>query len=133
MAIEGVVNATLPALPVLPKAAAAPIAADVSRFQNAMAAGPSVDAAAVNAAPQMPAPTRTGTLGDTILNTLESSSTQVRNAWAKAGQTLSRTDVNMSDMLKLQVTVLQASVTYDLVSKGISKANQSLDQMLRTQ
>lgn len=108
-------------------------ATDVERFQNAMATEPTVTAVAVNAAFEPSQVNRTGSLGDVILNTLESSSSQIRSAWTEAGQTFNRSEVLMSDMLRLQMTVLEASIQYDLISKGISKANQSLDQLLRTQ
>ena len=106
---------------------------DIERFQNAMAMEPTATATAVNAAFEPQQGTRTGSLGDVILNTLESSSSQIRTAWTEAGQTFTRSEVLMSDMLRLQMTVLEASIQYDLISKGISKANQSLDQLLRTQ
>lgn len=156
MAIEGVAPLTVLAAAV-PSTVATPLSAtDIERFQSAMAAGPPSGAAPVNAAPahaadnvsvanaalaanvpglaaDAQAVARTGTLGDTILSTLESSSTRVRNAWAEAGEALKQPDLRMTDMLNLQVKVLEASIQTELISKGINKANQSLDQMLRTQ
>ncbi len=144
MTIEAVGQASMIAAVTAQSAPGAAAATDIERFQNAMAAAPAsvpvqpqqtlVTAGAVPGAADVSAPVaRGGTLGDMILDKLESSSTHVRNAWAEAEQTFNRSDLRMSDMLKLQMTVLEASIHYDLISKGIAKANQGLDQMLKTQ
>ena len=133
MAIEGLGRVAAIAEPLALAKPAAAGAADVERFQQAMASEPAASAVPSGAASQVQPAGRSETLGDAILNTLESSSTQVKNAWASAGQALDRPDLRMTDMLKLQMTVLEASIQYDLISKGISKANQGLDQLLRTQ
>jgi hypothetical protein len=139
MAIEAVGPATMIAAALAPTSTPAAGVPDIERFQNAMAAAPSTPIAPAQPVPVAAAVevlqpvARSGTLGDVILDRLESSSTHVRNAWAEAEQTFNRADLRMSDMLKLQMTVLEASIHYDLISKGIAKANQGLDQMLKTQ
>jgi hypothetical protein len=139
MTIEAVGPATVIAAVTAPTTPTAAGTTDIERFQSAMLAAPSTapvqpqSAPVAAAADALPPVTRGGTLGDVILDRLESSSTHVRNAWAEAEQTFNQTDLKMSDMLKLQMTVLEASIHYDLISKGIAKANQGLDQMLKTQ
>lgn len=139
MAIEAVGPATMIAATLAPTSTPAAGVPDIERFQNAMAAAPTMPIAPAQPVPVAAAAdvvqpvARSGTLGDIILDRMESSSTHVRNAWAEAEQALSRTDLRMSDMMKLQMTVLEASIHYDLISKGIAKANQGLDQMLKTQ
>ena len=112
---------------------------DVERFQNAMATDPTKSPSSAGAASGLATPAAIAaaspdvSLGDRILNTLETSSTRIRSAWAEADQALRRPDMQMTDMLRLQMTVLEASIQYDLLSKGISKSTQNLDQILRTQ
>lgn len=130
---------------------------DVERFQAVLAAG---DPGAANPATPAPGPavlapaqaavdpavaagggsgvagdpsTRPASLGSVILETLESSSSKVKTAWSQSAQSLERPDLPMTEVLRLQMAVLEASIHYDLMSKGISKSNQSLDQLLRTQ
>lgn len=46
---------------------------------------------------------------------------------------MSQQDLNMSDMLSLQMAVIQTSIQYELLGKGIGKTTQNLDQILKTQ
>ena len=125
-----------------PSAMPAPIAgaSDVERFRNALMAAPPTDVAspmplAVGGDPAFPvaaSPTKT-TLGDAILDTLQTASTQMTQTWQQAAQAVSHQDLNMSDMLSLQMAVIQTSIQYELLGKGIGKTTQNLDQILKTQ
>ena len=115
-------------------------ASDVERFRNALMAAPPTDVAAstpLAAAGDPPYPvaassTKT-TLGDAILDTLQTASTQMTQTWQQAAQAVSQQDLNMSDMLSLQMAVIQTSIQYELLGKGIGKTTQNLDQILKTQ
>ena len=57
----------------------------------------------------------------------------MQSKWAYVSETLSGADLGVTDALRLQMSVMQASVQYELISKGISKTVQNLDQTLKTQ
>jgi hypothetical protein len=114
----------------------AAVSADVSRFNQAMAApvespDPIVQtlnvssvAAPINAKPS---------LGDSIISGLKSASDDIHAKWAHVTEALAGQDLTVTDALRLQMSVMQASVQYELMSKGISKTVQNLDQTLKTQ
>ena len=86
----------------------------------------------VSALNQGPSPS-SKTLGDAILNTLQTASTEMQQNWQKAAEVVAGKELNMADMLQLQMTVVQTSIQYELLGKGISKSTQNLDQILKTQ
>jgi len=114
----------------------AAVSADVTRFNQAMAApvesaDPIVQtlntesvAAPINAKPS---------LGDSIISGLKSASDDIHAKWAHVTEALAGQDLTVTDALRLQMSVMQASVQYELMSKGISKTVQNLDQTLKTQ
>ena len=112
--------------------------ADVDRFKAAMMA-PQADLVppASNAAqPTVQAPGGTGaapSLGDTILGTLQDLSADTRQRYAQIGEVLAKPDLNMSDLMSLQFTLLQTSLQFEIASKGISKLAQNIDSVLKTQ
>jgi type III secretion protein I len=113
---------------------------DVERFRNALMTAPSTDAGGpspLSASQVSPSPVggspATNTLGDAILNTLQTASTQMTQSWQQAAQAVSHSDLNMADMLSLQMAVIQTSIQYELLGKGIGKTTQNLDQILKTQ
>lgn len=128
---------------------AAPVApvADAARFQLALADVPGADGAGVavdardtvQAAVGRISPVTTGepsaprTLGDAILQGLQSASTDITNAWRTTGEVLNKPDITVSDMLRVQTMLLQSSVQYELVGKAVSKSTQSLENILKTQ
>lgn len=134
------------AIPVVPEpsAAAAP-ASDVARLQLALAdipggadaAGVAQDAVSITvgrpatATPSGPAAPRT--LGDAILQGLQSTSNDITSAWRATGEVLNKPDITISDMLRVQTMLLQSSVQYELVGKAVSKSTQSLENILKTQ
>lgn len=134
------------AIPVAPEPSAAAVpASDVARLQLALAdipggadaAGVAQDAVAITvgrpaaATPSGPAAPRT--LGDAILQGLQTASTDITNAWRATGEVLNKPDITVSDMLRVQTMLLQSSVQYELVGKAVSKSTQSLENILKTQ
>ena len=134
------------AIPVAPEPSAAAVpASDVARLQLALAdipggadaAGVAQDAVAITvgrpaaATPSGPAAPRT--MGDAILQGLQSASTDITNAWRATGEVLNKPDITVSDMLRVQTMLLQSSVQYELVGKAVSKSTQSLENILKTQ
>lgn len=134
--LAATINSSTPAALPTPTAGAS----DVERFRNAlMAAPPSDISSSTPLAPAGDPPypvaassTKT-TLGDAILDTLQTASTQMTQTWQQAAQAVSHQDLNMSDMLSLQMAVIQTSIQYELLGKGIGKTTQNLDQILKTQ
>ena len=120
---------------------------DVERFRQALLSSASATAPASLTPAQLNAPQRpegelnpgpipsttTNTLGEAILNTLQSASTQMQQSWQQAAEVVAGKDINMADMLQLQMTVVQTSIQYELLGKGISKSTQNLEQILKTQ
>jgi type III secretion protein I len=126
-----------------PIAAASPgsvAASDVQRFRSALNtddATPAVAHAtpsprdAVSVAPH--AAQAPVTAGDAILSGLKTASADISQAWLQATQAAGKPSISTAEMLGVQATLLQASVHFELLSKGISKTTQSLDQILKTQ
>ena len=120
---------------------------DVARFQLALADVPgagdngvaavSQDAASVvvgaRTASTQAEPAAPRTLGDAILQGLQSASSDITNAWRATGEVLKKPDITVSDMLRVQTMLLQSSVQYELVGKAVSKSTQSLENILKTQ
>lgn len=105
-------------------------AADVSRFNALLSAPSSLQAQppghGVSASPPV-------TLGDAILQNLQRRASAIQKDWSTAQGLLAQEPLSASHLVRVQYAVLSASVQYDLVGKGISKASQDLDQLLRTQ
>ena len=121
------------------------LSSDVERFREALLSAPlsgtqSASTPASQAAAQaqgmeanQSAVASSKTLGDAILNTLQTASTQMQQSWQQAAEVVAGKELNMADMLQLQMTVVQTSIQYELLGKGISKSTQNLDQILKTQ
>ncbi len=112
------------------------MSADVSRFNQAMAT--TSDAAGgviVSAQPPAGAISSSAkpSLGDSIIAGLQSTSDNIHAKWAHVTEALAGQELTVTDTLRLQMSVMQASVQYELISKGISKTVQNLDQTLKTQ
>ena len=126
---------------------------DVERFRLAMAepsvpraaptpSGPQSSELSIQPASQAPleststpepdlSPPRT--LGDAILQGLQSASNDITRAWASTGEVLNKPDITVSDMLRVQTMLLQSAVQYELVGKAVSKSTQSIENILKTQ
>lgn len=119
---------------------------DVARFQLALSDVPGTDSSNMAAvspdaasvmvgkpAAALDVPGAPRTLGDAILQGLQSASNDITNAWRATGEVLNKPDVTVSDMLRVQTMLLQSSVQYELVGKAVSKSTQSLENILKTQ
>jgi len=73
------------------------------------------------------------TIGDAILQGLQSASNDITRAWAGTGEVLNKPDITVSDMLRVQTMLLQSAVQYELVGKAVSKSTQSIENILKTQ
>jgi len=124
--------------------AVAPPAADAlvtERFNAMMAAPPAAlpgvelnaTAAAVQGAlaPAQTAPS----LGGRILDGMREAGADLAGKWQDiAGRLDAMTaQPSIADMLRLQTDLLQASVQYELLSKGVTKSTQNVDSMVRMQ
>lgn len=124
-----------PALSAVP-VAAAPDAAAVQRFAALMqppapeAASAAVGTASVHAAAIAPQ-----SFGDRVLSGMHSVSNDFRESWTRAAATLGPDGaaMDMKQLMSLQLHLAQASVQYELVGKGISRATQNFDQLVRVQ
>lgn len=118
-------------------ALAVPFAADVDKFNAAMSTPTASTQEAVVVQGSIPSQvSQVGSkpsLGDSIISGLQSASQDMQSKWAYVSETLSGSDLGVTDALRLQMSVMQASVQYELISKGISKTVQNLDQTLKTQ
>ena len=102
---------------------------DVERFRQALLSSASTTTshsavpAQLNAStnpegvltPGAVAPPSSNTLGEAILNTLQTASTQMQQSWQQAAEVVAGKDIN------------------ELLGKGISKSTQNLEQILKTQ
>lgn len=133
--IEPVISQALttagPAVADLPLRAQA-LAADVSRFQSALQGEPGLQAA-TQASTGHAASSETGTLGDAILSGLKSASDDLGQRFKQAQTLLGNQDLSVADAMRLQLSIMQASMQYELINKGVSKMSQNIDQVLKTQ
>ena len=129
-----------------PAAAAAPNAAAAARFAELMALPPDATTAAnavqasgvatlqqANALPPIDA---NSSVGDRILNGINNLTTDMKSSWdsvSKAVTANSGDAVNMQDLLKLQLHLVQTSFQYEMVGKVISRSTTNLDQLVRIQ
>jgi type III secretion protein I len=73
-------------------------------------------------------------LGDSILSGMQNLSSDFQQSWRAVNTALdSSSMMTMSDMLKLQIGIVQMSIQYDLVGKAISRSTQNLDQLVKMQ
>lgn len=128
---------SLVSTPSTPGLSGAPLAlgSDVVRFQQAMSTPTELPEVATSQPEiaQTMSPIGKPSLGDSIISGLQSASQDMQAKWAYVSETLSGADLGVTDALRLQMSVMQASVQYELISKGISKTVQNLDQTLKTQ
>jgi type III secretion protein I len=134
--------------------AVAPISSDVERFRLALSDGGAVLASPeASALQQTPAsgvtapsaasdsvaasaptrPSQPSTLGEAILQGLQTASNDINQAWRSTGEVLSKPDITVADVLRVQGMLLQSAVQYELVGKAVSKSTQSLENILKTQ
>lgn len=129
------------ALGAAPAPMAAPDSLAAARFSAIMGHQPTPVAEAVQvalapaAAGSSVAATSPGSMGERILSGMNNVSSDFQSAWKSVSTVLDANDknMNMQDLLKLQLQLVQVSVQYDLVGKAVSRSTQNLDQLLRLQ
>ena len=72
-------------------------------------------------------------LGDAILSGLKSASDDLDQRFTQAQNMLAGPDLGVADAMRLQLSIMQASMQYELINKGVSKMTQNIDQVLKTQ
>jgi hypothetical protein len=72
-------------------------------------------------------------IGESIISGLRSVSDDTRMRYRQIAEVLSDPAPTISDLMSLQFVILQNSLQFDLTSKLISKAPQSIDSILKTQ
>ena len=122
-------TAAVPAAPSLRDQA---LGSDVARFAAAMQIpAESVVRAADTVLPA--SETTKNTLGDAILTGLQSASDDLGQRFSQAQTMLTGPDLSVADAMRLQLSIMQASMQYELINKGVSKMTQNIDQVLKTQ
>lgn len=106
----------------------------VERFQQALDPG-AVPPAAGQAQVAPVANGETGTVGHTILNGLDDFSGRMRETWAavQTGVNAQSAVMGMADLVKLQTHVVEFSVLFEVVGKGIQKAVADLESTVKMQ
>lgn len=135
------VTSATQALSAPPAALAPPDSLAAARFSAIMGHQPTPVAEAVQAALAPAAAgtgiaaTAPGSMGERILSGMNNVSSDFQSAWKSVSTVLENGDKNMQmqDLLKLQLQLVQVSVQYDLVGKAVSRSTQNLDQLLRLQ
>lgn len=110
------------------------------RFREAMAAppvaepvAPDIVAPADQAAPP-PMIIKSATLGDAILGGIQNLSSEFQQSWRTVHAALeSGNQMTMTEMLKLQMGLVQVSVQYEMMGKAISRSTQNIDQLVKMQ
>lgn len=136
MEIAALTQAMAPALP--PAAPLAePSALATERFNALMAAPVQPELTGVQSALQSAfgpaAPEALPTLGNQILASLQSSTTEFSQKWQGIAGGLEQMGERpaVADMLRMQAELLQVSVQYELVGKAVSRSTQNVDALVR--
>ncbi|MGE0329468.1 MAG: type III secretion system inner rod subunit SctI [Ramlibacter sp.] len=110
--------------------------ANVERFNAAMespggaAATPAVTAAGEAAQPYS---ARHG-IGDNILNGIKSLSGELEQKWGSLHKDIGISgNMTSADMLRMQMQLCSMTMQFDLVSKGVSKTTQNIEQLVKMQ
>lgn len=96
---------------------------------SALPAGLAAPAASVPSARSAAQPT----IGESILSGLRDVSEDTRVRYTQIAEVLKKPSPSVSDLLGLQFTMIQASLQFELTSKLISKAPQTIDAILKAQ
>lgn len=127
----------------LPPGLAGPVAADqtaTARFADLMAQPSArVDAATpvhdeVAPVPAVAAPASGKSLGDAILGGIRNASADFQDKWASVQSVLDNGNLtSVSDMLRMQLGLVQMSVQYEVLGKAVSRSTQNIDQLVKMQ
>lgn len=111
-----------------------------ARFSAIMAQPQALSGAA--AVPEVPTAAVTGvgaggasSMGERILSGMQGASGDMQASWKNIAGVLEGGDrnVNMHDMLRLQMNLMQVTMQYELVGKAVSRAGQNIDHLVRLQ
>lgn len=80
-----------------------------------------------------PPPAPSATLGDAILGSMRQVSEDFSVRWSQVHEMMQQEVTSMQDLLRMQLSLTQASVQYEVVGKAISKSTQNFDQLVRLQ
>lgn len=73
-------------------------------------------------------------VGEAILDGVRNLSTDFQASWKTVATTLDGSQpITMTEMLKLQMTLVQMSIQYEMVGKAISRSTQNIDQLVKMQ
>lgn len=103
---------------------------------GAIAGTPAVGGAAAALPALEPAAAKgPASFGDRVLGGMQNVSNEFRSHWTQVSDMLraGSVELDMKDLLKLQMHMAQASVQYEMVGKGVSRATQNFDQLVRVQ
>lgn len=126
------ISAAPPSVTVLPADELATV--QFASMMEAPTATAGVDPAVVTNTSAVLLPVQAPTMGEQILNGLQNVSSDLRQSIGDVSAALnSSEELSVSDLLKAQMGLMQVSVTYELVGKGISKSTQNLDQLVKMQ
>ncbi|GAB2734913.1 hypothetical protein GCM10027019_12900 [Melaminivora jejuensis] len=103
---------------------AQPVAAPVAPAPAALA--PAIAPASAAAA---------SSIGERILSGMGGISGDMQASWKAVAEVLQRGEhqVNLQDMLRLQMNLVQVTMQYDLVGKVVSRSGQNIDHLVRLQ
>lgn len=105
-----------------------------ARFAELMAAdGAAPPTAALALPPAAVDGSAAGTLGDAILGNMRQLSTEFSGKWQQVQALVNSEAASIQDLLRMQLSMAQVSVQYELVGKAISKSTQNLDQLVKLQ
>lgn len=114
-----------------------PNAPAAARFSELMEApGPAGEAIGIEAAAPVasPASSQGHTMGDNILGGLRRVSNDLQNTWSSMSAAMNgKAPFTTQHMLAIQATLSQMTLQFDLVSKGITKIPQEIDQLVKLQ
>jgi hypothetical protein len=113
------------------------LSGDLESFRAAMMApqapASAMVAADVQSASFPPIPAGNPTLGDTILSGMRSVAEDTKKRYQVAAELLQKPNPSVSELMTLQYSLLQSSLQFEMVSKGISTTTRNLDSILKTQ
>lgn len=111
-----------------------------ARFRTLMQAPASeptptaVASVAAHNPPTVVSPPTDASLGDRVLNGMQSVSGEFQNIWQSVSNTLASAEpLDTRAMLKLQLQLSQVSVQYELLGKVVGRSTQNIDQLVRIQ
>lgn len=72
-------------------------------------------------------------VGDAILEAFRSTANNASAEWGQARQAIMSPSMTSTEMLQMQVKLINVSLQIDLIGKGVSKVTSNLEQTLKTQ